>query len=1052
MLEHVNTHVSLAPPPPSLLPPASSYMGSPHSMSSYLDSIRKFYGGEAAEEEVADNASASASASASEDSESDSDSIPFSSDSEGEGSEGDSDVDYTISAPVRSQDARVFTSSSSEVVSEDGSSSEEEEEVDVDVDDDFDDDEEEEEASEESASISASEISSSLDTATTTTTTKTENASVPENIESGAVTSSKSTIMEPEQQQQQQQQEDMPPPTEQPTETAEEPPKQEEQQQPPEPTTRTYAAATATGGGSGGGSSMPSLPTVQRPRPTASAAAAAAPTQTQEVVAASQTQQQRSNDPRLSELHTYMRDLRIKWMRIASRLGKNDRHSVVAQVLYRINLAEERIADKLTRAPGTQPTPRRGPAQAVESFKPDTGERAEATELENTQGESAKLGVTITILMLGKAGTGKTETLRALLAEDPNADVPSADASGDGTSKPYVATGTVKGIELRVIDTPGLRTGAGDAATNQNNLRKVKTLTKKYKPDIVLYFDRHDIPSPNVAADVPLLWAITETFGSSLWYHAILVFTHAASMPPENNGQQIQYDLYKQRRTQISQNLVRQLSGNPGLMNPVSCVENSPKVRRNRAGEACLPDGTAWLPYLLLLISGSALLADANAKLQIWNLRNENEVGYGKLLDGEGGGVRGLLKRFGPRVLAGHVMKKVKGILMIHDKDAGGLNPLQRLMRQQQPPPMPFLLSNLITSRKPKKRDEGMLDKPPKSVLANMKVADRANLLKDIREQKEQELLESDEKITVPAPDTPMPPTFDAENLNAHRYRHLEGFQRWQFRPILDQQAYDHEDGVEGVTLDRMYNGFSLPDTLGGRRRWPCSLSGQLQKDKKSYSLTLDGEGTVHYGLDGEKGRASTTYGFDLQTVGDKEMLRTVRADARYKIMQGLKMGLGGNMCELRGQNYGYKAEARLRPMSWAKFNVAAGMMKSRVDKIPDAHGMNLELLLRSPLQTDTRDDEPQKKNDPFQLAMSASFMKWRNEVAKGMNINGQMLASSLIPDEYVGDTLVGMKFNLNSRSTGQLTMRLSSQESNKLGYAAVMPLVIALWGRITDP
>ena len=116
-----------------------------------------------------------------------------------------------------------------------------------------------------------------------------------------------------------------------------------------------------------------------------------------------------------------------------------------------------------------------------------------------------------------------------------------------------------------------------------------------------------------------------------------------------------------------------------------------------------------------------------------------------------------------------------------------------------------------------RKRDEGALERPTAKMIGEMKVIDKAQILKDVREAKEQEELENEEKITVPAPDTPMPPTFDAENLNAHRYRHLEGLQRWSFRPILDQQAYDHEDGVEGVTLDRVYNGVSLP--VGGRRQ-----------------------------------------------------------------------------------------------------------------------------------------------------------------------------------------------------------------------------------------
>lgn len=58
-------------------------------------------------------------------------------------------------------------------------------------------------------------------------------------------------------------------------------------------------------------------------------------------------------------------------------------------------------------------------------------------------------------------------------------------------------------------------------------------------------------------ADVPLLAAITETFGPSMWFNTIVALTHAAAAPPDGNNGPLTYDTYTRGRTQLLQQNIR---------------------------------------------------------------------------------------------------------------------------------------------------------------------------------------------------------------------------------------------------------------------------------------------------------------------------------------------------------------------------------------------------------------------------------------------------------------------------------------------------------------
>ena len=56
--------------------------------------------------------------------------------------------------------------------------------------------------------------------------------------------------------------------------------------------------------------------------------------------------------------------------------------------------------------------------------------------------------------------------------------------------------GSVNGIAVRFIDTPGLQPAASAAAANARILADIRRAHNKHKPDIVLYFDRMDLARP----------------------------------------------------------------------------------------------------------------------------------------------------------------------------------------------------------------------------------------------------------------------------------------------------------------------------------------------------------------------------------------------------------------------------------------------------------------------------------------------------------------------------------------------------------------------------
>uniref|UniRef100_A0A2P2LUC2 Protein translocase n=1 Tax=Rhizophora mucronata TaxID=61149 RepID=A0A2P2LUC2_RHIMU len=714
----------------------------------------------------------------------------------------------------------------------------------------------------------------------------------------------------------------------------------------------------------------------------------------------SHVQSQQVEDPTNGEADEYdetrekLQMIRVKFLRLAHRLGQTPHNVVVAQVLYRLGLAEQLRG-------------RNGGRVGAFSF-----DRASAMAEQLEAAGQEPLDFSCTIMVLGKTGVGKSATINSIFDEVKFG----TDAFQLGTKKVQDVVGTVQGIKVRVIDTPGLLPSWSDQRQNEKILLSVKHFIKKTPPDIVLYLDRLDMQSRD-SGDMPLLRTITEIFGPSIWFNAIVVLTHAASAPPDApNGAASSYDMFVTQRSHVVQQAIRQAAGDMRLMNPVSLVENHSACRTNRAGQRVLPNGQVWKPHLLLLSFASKILGEANALL--------------KLQDSPPG------KPFATRSRA---------------------------------PPLPFLLSSLLQSRPQVKLPEEQFgdeddidddldeildgedeseydDLPPfksltkaqlakltksqkKAYFDELELREKLFMQKQLKEEKRRrkmmkkmaaaakdlpsDYIENIEEesggaasVPVPMPDLALPASFDSD-YPTHRYRFLDSSNQWVVRPVLETHGWDHDVGYEGINVERL---FAVKEKI------PLSFSGQVTKDKKDANVQMELASSIKHG----EGKA-TSVGFDMQSVG-KDLVYTLRSDTRFsnfrknKASAGLSITLMGDALSA-----GMKVEDKVILNKRFQMVISGGAMTGRGDV---AYGGSLEAQLRD-------------KDYPLGRSLSTlglSVMDWHGDLAVGCNIQSQ------IP---VGRTTNLMaRANLNNRGSGQISIRVNSSEQLQLALVAFVPLL----------
>ncbi|KAL4607093.1 hypothetical protein ACB092_09G150200 [Castanea dentata] len=203
---------------------------------------------------------------------------------------------------------------------------------------------------------------------------------------------------------------------------------------------------------------------------------------------------------------------------------------------------------------------------------------------------------TLTILVMGKGGVGKSSTVNSIIGERA---VTVSPFQSEGP-RPVMVSRSRAGFTLNIIDTPGLIEGG---YVNDQALEIIKRFLLNKTIDILLYVDRLDAYRVD-NLDKQIVKAITDSFGKGIWNRALVVLTHAQLSPPDG----LPYEDFYSKRSEALLKVVRMGAGlkkhdKQDFAIPVVLVENSGRCNKNESDEKVLPNGTAWIPHLVKTIT-----------------------------------------------------------------------------------------------------------------------------------------------------------------------------------------------------------------------------------------------------------------------------------------------------------------------------------------------------------------------------------------------------------------------------------------------------------------
>ncbi|XP_031251010.1 translocase of chloroplast 33, chloroplastic [Pistacia vera] len=206
---------------------------------------------------------------------------------------------------------------------------------------------------------------------------------------------------------------------------------------------------------------------------------------------------------------------------------------------------------------------------------------------------------TLTILVMGKGGVGKSSTVNSLIGER----AVTVNSFQSEALRPVMVSRTKGGFTLNIIDTPGL-VEAGYVSYQALELIKGFLLNKTI--DVLLYVDRLDAYRVD-DLDKQIIKAITGTFGKQIWRRSLLVLTHAQLCPPD----ELNYDVYCSKRSEALLKTIRlgariRKQEFEDFAIPAVLVENSGRCNKNENDEKILPNGEAWIPNLVKIITDVA--------------------------------------------------------------------------------------------------------------------------------------------------------------------------------------------------------------------------------------------------------------------------------------------------------------------------------------------------------------------------------------------------------------------------------------------------------------
>ncbi|CAM0907641.1 unnamed protein product [Alopecurus aequalis] len=679
--------------------------------------------------------------------------------------------------------------------------------------------------------------------------------------------------------------------------------------------------------------------------------------------------------------------LQIKFLRLVHRTGVPPNTNVVAQVLYRLQLAN------LIKA---------GESDAKRTNLAINKARVIAAEQEAPGGPD--LDLPLRILLLGKTGVGKSATINSMFDETKVASNPLV----PGTSRIKRVDGTIKGVRVTVIDTPGLMPHYHSQRRNRKILHAVKRFIKRSPPDIVLYFERLDHINSRYS-EYPLLKLMTDILGSSMWFNTVLVMTHCSSSPPEGpDGYPLEYDAYTRYCKNMVQRHVQVAASNTQLENPIVLVDNHPMCRRNTRGERVLPNGQVWVSELLLLCGATKLLAEANSLLKfqdsfLLSQANTRLPSLPHLLSS-------LLKPYSSSSSDGVDSEMAEA--SDEEDDYDQLPPFRVLKRSE--------FEKLTKEQRTAYLDEldyretSYLKQQWKEGIRSQKLAEAQNsgVSPAVADDYEES---STSPETVHMSDMEIPLSFDSD-YPAHRYRHLITNDQL-FRPVLDPQGWDHDIGFDGINFESCQD---LKNSIS------VSVVGQMRKDKDD--MYLQSECSVSYT---DPRDYSLMGGMDIQTAS-KDLVCTVHGDAKFRNLAWNTAGGGVSVTKFGSKYFcGAKLEDSIRIGKRVELVGNAGRM---VGGGQVADGGGLEVTVRGK-------DYPVREGS---TTMAATVVSFEKETVVSANLQSVVRVGR--------GSKLSVGANVNSRSLGRLSIKVSTSDHAEIALVVAISLVQFLLRRRRPP